>query len=292
MPRTALLLAMLVLPLRLSAQVRASELGSVMQTIDGTKLTVEYSRPRLRGRDTLFGKGDMKWGDRWTPGANWATTLDVSKPVKLNGHAVPKGKYGVWFVLRKDADWTVVLEPKSHMYHMTPPDSNATQIRFAARPEQAPPTEVLTWSMPALRMNGGTLLFQWERIRLPIDVEVEPSLVTTMSAADAAPYLGVYTWSELNREGKVRETTTLTITHEDGTLKAQYTPNDPYFQKFALVRIAPDWFAPGIYDDKGVLYEVLKPEMVLEFTRENGKAVRIVWRDQNDRLRSTAVRAP
>jgi len=291
MTRTAVVLALLVLPLPLSAQVRASELGSVSQTIDGTKLTVEYSRPRTRGRDTLFGKYDMKWGDRWTPGANWATTFEVSKPVKLNGHPVPKGKYGVWFVLRKDADWTVVLEPKVHIYHLSPPDSNTSQIRFAAHAEQAPFTEVLTFSVPALRMTGGTLLFQWEHIRMPIDVEVEPSLVTTISAADAAPYLGRYTWTELDRTGKATSTSVLTVTHENGTLKGNYTPEDSYFKNFALVRIAPDWFAPGIYD-KGELYEVLKPDMTLEFTRENGKAVKIVSRDEDDHVMSTAVRIP
>jgi hypothetical protein len=291
MTRTAVVLALLLLPLPLSAQVRASELGSVSQTIDGTKLTVEYSRPRTRGRDTLFGKYDMKWGDRWTPGANWATTFEVSKPVKLNGHPVPKGKYGVWFVLRKDADWTVVLEPKVHIYHLSPPDSNERQIRFAAHVEPAPLTEVLTFSVPALRMNGGTLVFQWERIRMPIDVEVERSLVTTISAADAAPYLGRYTWSELDRTGKTTSTSVLTVTHQDGTLKGNYTPEDSYFKNFALVRIAPDWFAPGIYD-KGELYEVLKPDMTLEFTRENGKAVKIVSRDEDDHVMSTAVRIP
>jgi hypothetical protein len=54
MIRSAMVLALLVLPLPLAAQVRASELGSITQMIDGTKLTIEYSRPRLRGRVTLF----------------------------------------------------------------------------------------------------------------------------------------------------------------------------------------------------------------------------------------------
>ncbi|MEO6526543.1 MAG: DUF2911 domain-containing protein [Gemmatimonadaceae bacterium] len=292
MIRTAMLLALFFLPLPLSAQVRASEVGGVTQMIDGTKLSIEYSRPRLRGRDTLFSKGDMRWGDTWTPGANWATTLEVSKAVKLNGHPLPKGKYSVWMVLRRNADWTIVLDPKARMYHMNPPDSNASQIRFAARAEPAPLTDVLSWSMPAIRMNGGTLVFEWEHWRVPIDVEVEPSLVTTLSAADAAPYLGRYTWTELDRDGKPKETSLFTVTHEDGTLKAQYTPDDPYFRKFALVRIAPDWFAPGVYDKKGVLYEVLKPEMTFEFARESGKVTRIVLRDEDDHVTSTAVRKP
>lgn len=76
----------------------ASELGSVSQVVDGTKVTVEYSRPRARGRTGLFG-GEVKFGHVWTPGANRSTTLAVSKDVSINGHAVPKGKYSVWMVV-------------------------------------------------------------------------------------------------------------------------------------------------------------------------------------------------
>jgi hypothetical protein len=288
--RTACAL-LLLLPLPLGAQVRASELASMSQTIDGTKIALEYSRPRSRGRDTLFGTPAVKWGETWTPGANWATTLDVDKPVKLNGHPVPKGKYSMWMIVRQGADWTLVLDPKSHIYHTEPPDSNATQIRFAVRPEAAPFTEVLSWSMPAMRMSGGTLTMQWERVRVPINVEVQPSMVLTLSAADAAPYLGTYAWSSIDSLGKVVRTKVLTVTHEDGTLKAHWTPEHPYFKKFALIRIAPDWFVPGIYD-KGELYEVLKPDIVVEFARASGKVTGLSMRDDEDKVFGRATRNP
>ena len=72
-PRIALALS-LALPARAPAQVRASEAASVSQTVDGTKITIEYSRPRGRARDSLFGKV-VPWGEVWTAGANLATTL-------------------------------------------------------------------------------------------------------------------------------------------------------------------------------------------------------------------------
>ena len=267
----------------LSAQVRASELGSMSQVIDGTKITVEYSRPRSRGRDPLFGTKAVHWDEVWTPGANYATTLEVDKPVKLNGKPVAKGKYSVWMVVRKSGVWTVVLDPKVRRYHMDPPDSSAAQVRFPVRIEAVPFTDVLTWSMPELRMSGGTLAMQWERVRVPIKVDVEPSLVTTIAAAEAGPYLGEWAFTEQDSAGKPTKVLQLTITHEDGTLKARWTPEDPYFKQFAMVRIAPDWFAPGVYD-KGEIYEVLKPDVAFEFTRENGRVVSFVIRDMEDNV--------
>ncbi|MEO7368714.1 MAG: DUF2911 domain-containing protein [Gemmatimonadaceae bacterium] len=286
------LVASLVLPFPLAAQVRASEIGLMSQMIDGTKITVEYSRPRSRGRDSLFGTKAVHWDEVWTPGANWATTFDVNRNIKLNGKPVAKGKYSVWMVVRKTGDWTVVLDPKARRYHMEPPDSSAKQIRIPARVEAVPFTDVLTWSMPEIRMSGGTLAMQWERVRIPLNVEVEPSLVMTLPAGDAAPYLGRYTYTEQDSTGKPGKVSTLTVSHENGTLKGEWNPADPYFKKFALVRIAPDWFAPGVYDQKGEIYEVLKPEMVFEFTRSSGKAVSIILRGEDDVVWAKGVRKP
>jgi hypothetical protein len=281
----------LTMPVAAGAQVRASEIGTMSQMIDGTKITVEYSRPRARGRDPIFGTRAVHWDEVWTPGANWATTFDVNKTVKLNGRTVPKGKYSMWMVVKQDSTWTIVLDPKVRIYHMDPPDSNATQVRFTTRVKAAPFTDVLTFSMPELRMNGGTLTMQWERITVPIDVEVEPSLSVTMPEADAKPFLGTYAHTETSPSGKVTQST-LTVTYENGTLKGEWTPTDPYFRKFALIRVTPDWFVPGIYDKSGQVYEVLRPEMTLEFKRVGGRAVSYEVREEDDRVSATGRRTP
>lgn len=280
----------LAIPCALSAQIRASELGTMTQMIDGTKITVEYSRPRSRGRDPLFGTKAVRWGETWTPGANWATTLDLNKNVKIDGKPVAKGKYSVWMVVRQSGDWTVVLDPDSHRYHMDPPDSAANQIRLNVHVEPVPFTDVLTWWMPELRINGGTLAMQWERARVAMNVEVEPSLQMTMPGAEANEYIGQYTFVEKDSTGKPGKVSRFTITHEEGTLKARFTPDDPYLKKFALVRIAPDWFAGGVYDERGQIYEVLKPDMVVEFTRANGKVAGFVIRDGEDNVWGNGTR--
>ena len=74
----------------LDAQVMPSERGTVSQTVDGTTITIEYSRPVARGR-TPF-PDVVRYGRPWTPGANWATTIEVDKPIHLNGNELPKGK--------------------------------------------------------------------------------------------------------------------------------------------------------------------------------------------------------
>jgi hypothetical protein len=112
-----------------------------------------------------------------------------------------------------------------------------------------------------------------------------------MSPSDAAPYLGSYTYTERTGadSGKTR---TLTVTYEDSTLKGRYTPEDDYWRKFALIRIAPDWFAPGVYDEKGQIYEVYKPEFTLEFKVVGGKAVSLEMRNEADEVEAAGRRKP
>src|SRR5215218_1928112 len=122
-PATPLALASLVVGLLAgaarpaSAQRRASELATVTQVIDGATVGIEYYRPMLRGRRP-FGPGAVvHWGEVWTPGANWATTLEASRDVRLNGQALPKGKYSVWLIPQETGDWTLFLSPDARRFH-------------------------------------------------------------------------------------------------------------------------------------------------------------------------------
>jgi hypothetical protein len=289
-PLGAVAALLLGLPAIGTAQIRASETGAVMQVVDGTRFTVQASRPRARGRDPLFGTRAVHWDEVWTPGANWATTFETSKRLTLNGRAVPAGKYSVWFVVRQSGDWTVVLDPTHRIFHMEPPDSNGTQIRFPARVEEAPFTEVLTWSVPEIRASGATLAMNWERKRIALQVEVEPSLQVTLPRAEAEPYLGRYDFVDVT--SNVPEHSEFIVSHENGTMKGEWVPADPYMKKFALIRVAPDWFVPGLYNRAGELYEVMRPDLMFTFKRTSGRVTSLELRDEDDKLDGTATRKP
>ena len=278
--------AQIALSLPLSAQVRPSERSQFIQTIDGTKITIDYARPRGRDRDPLFGNKDVvQWNEVWTPGANDATTLAISSPIKLEGHAIPKGSYSVWMVVRKTGDWTFVLDPRTNLWHTAHPDSTANQIRFPIRPSEAPYLDVLTWSMPELRNEGGTLVMQWGKTKVAMRLDVEPTATVTLAETEASPYVG--TWEFTPTNGRRAEE--LRITYEKGMLKG-YMPADK--ETMILVRIAPDWFATASLDDKGELWQVNRPGMVYEFSRVNGRAMSCELRDSKDNLTSTGRRKP
>ena len=211
-----------------------------------------YSRPRARGRPRLFGNPVAQhWGEVWTPGANWATVLELSEDVTLNGRPVPKGKYSVWMVLRETGDWTTVLDPNWHLFHMEPPDSLPTQIRVSTPVSQAPFMEVLTWSMPELSASGGTLAMQWGTTRATLEVGVTPSLEVTMAEAEARPYVGRYEYRETKPWPGFSGMTAFIVTYENKTLKARFEPNLDWMGQFALIRVGADILTPGLFDEAG-----------------------------------------
>jgi hypothetical protein len=290
-PLLALLLAA-SLPAPVAAQVRASERATVSQVVDGTVFTIAYSRPRVRGRDPLFGGTAVRWGETWTPGANWATTLEVSRDVKLDGHAVPRGKYSVWFVVRRPpAEWTVVLDPRAKLYHVEHPDSTAEQVRWTVRPAQGAFTEVLSWSFPDIRPDGGTIAFQWGTTRVSLDAVVAPSHPLTIARSEVEPYLGKYALVLAFGADTVHET--LELYYEDGSLKHRYARPPPWYpllQNTIMVRINDDWFIPVIMRD-GKPWE-MAADVVFEFTVVDGKATTVELRDDQDELLGRGTRIP
>ena len=202
------------------AQGLASEKGSVTQTIDGTTITIEYSRPVARGR-TPF-PNVVRWGRMWTPGANWATTLEVDKPVHLNGNDVPKGKYSVWMIPGAD-EWTVTLSRDARRFHTQPPSSSDEQTRFTVKPTTGAHMETLTFYFPVVTRDGATLDMHWGTTIVPMRVAVEPSRPRTIAESERASYVGRYRITPLGTEGNIPEMT-LAVTDSGGQLRALATP--------------------------------------------------------------------
>ena len=278
-------------PLR--AQIRASERGRVSQVVDGTTIIVDYARPRLRGRPTIFG-ADVGWGEVWTPGANMATTLETDDDLVLDGHAVPKGKYSVWMVVDSATRWTMVLDTVWKQYHMDRPPARGGQIRWTIAPVTGPPTEVLTWSFPDITATGGSLRMTWSDRAVTLPFTVPASHPVTTLAAEGMPLVGGYDVTWLNEDG-TRDTTfkgrqRVDVAYERGALIAKWTPRlwGPEDRTY-LIRLAPGWFTPG-FIEQGQVVDVFT-EWVLEFDVAGGKATGFGVRGERDVLWAKAVRA-
>lgn len=75
-------------------------------TIDGVKVTIDYHQPSAKGRKMLGGINP--YGEVWRTGANNTTSIEFSAPVKIEGKALPAGKYAL-FTIPGEQEWVIII---------------------------------------------------------------------------------------------------------------------------------------------------------------------------------------
>lgn len=165
-----------------------SPAATVKQRFGLTDIEVNYSRPSMRGR-VIFG-GLESYGKIWRTGANSATKVTFSTPVKFGGTEVPAGSYALFSIPGRD-EWTVILNKVTGQWGAYSYDAANDVARVQTAPVTlSAPVETFTISLDDLA-NGAsaTLSLAWENTRasVRIDTDVVGSLVPQIESALASP---------------------------------------------------------------------------------------------------------
>ena len=221
MPLLAALAALLLFASGALAQPRGSERGTTTQIVNGTTITLDFGRPVARGRENLFG-GVVHWGETWTPGANWATTLEVDRPILLEGNRVEPGKYSVWLQTSEQGSWTLLLNREWRLYHDSPFPTDEVVLTFSVSPEQGAHMEALNWYVEAITSRTATLRMHWGPTFVELDIETEPYTWDPLPAAERASYLGSYAFdtNDPTTGGPMR--LTVRVLEENGRLVGRW----------------------------------------------------------------------
>ena len=258
-----------------SAQIRASERGSVSQTVDGTVISVDYGRAQARGRDSLFGKVVTR-DEVWTPGANQATTLQVSRDVTVGGKPLPAGKYSVWMVSNPASEWVLYFHKNAGLFHTQHPKpaemALAVPVPHSTTGEHV---EVLTFDFPVVSSTGTQLRLRWGQTTVPVEIGVAPSMpAVAMTAEQIAPYLGTYGVTFQGPEGKSPEMK-IAIINAKGALRGiMDVPGGEAMEMQYIPTDTPHRFLPAFLKDGKIQdVEVVAP---VDFQVENGRATGFV----------------
>jgi Protein of unknown function (DUF2911) len=194
-PRTLLLTFALLggLVLTLAAQPSpinfpaASPASTIKQRVGLTDVTVDYSRPGAKGR-TVFG-GIVPYGAVWRTGANFATKVTFSTPVKLEGHDIPAGTYSL-FTIPGTNEWTIIINKNSNQWGSFQYDSKDDLVRFNVTPKTlADAVETFAIDFDQVRDDSAEITLVWDKTVVPIQMQVDvvSTLVPQIEAAMATP---------------------------------------------------------------------------------------------------------
>jgi hypothetical protein len=153
------------------AQGRVSPHEKTSATVDGSDMYIEYGRPSTRGR-AIFGSL-VRWNEVWCPGADEATYLHTSKPLRVGSLALPAGEYSLWIQPTEDA-WTLIVNREAHTFH-TSYRSRSDFGRVAMEKETLPANiEQLTFTIePTAGASGGRIAMSWATTRVSVPFAVE-----------------------------------------------------------------------------------------------------------------------
>ncbi len=164
----------------------ASPAATVTQRVGLTDIQINYARPGAKGRK-VFG-GLVPYGHIWRTGANTATKISFSTPVKLNDTEIPAGTYEL-FTIPGATEWTVIIHKNMSQWGAYSYDEKNDVARLKAVPAALPTAvESLDISLNDLRDESATLNIAWEKTRVPValTVDVKSTLVPQIEAGMAS----------------------------------------------------------------------------------------------------------
>lgn len=154
-----------------------SPAATFTQDVGLTKIEVAYSRPGVKGRK-IFG-GTESFGRVWRTGANTATKITFSTPVKFGGAAVPAGSYALYTV-PGETEWTIILNKVTGQWGAYQYDAKNDLVRVSAKPVAlAQLVETFTIDINDIRDQSATLNLVWEKTRVPVKIEVDVASTLT-----------------------------------------------------------------------------------------------------------------
>lgn len=156
----------------------------IEQVVGLTTITVEYSRPSMRGR-TIF--GDLVPYDKlWRTGANENTIIEFSNNVTILGNEIEKGRYAI-FTKPMESQWKVYFYTKTDNWG-TPQkweeDKIAAQVSVDVQKIDRT-QETFRISFDNLSANKGHLEMVWENtmVEVPIEVMTDEAVMASINQA-------------------------------------------------------------------------------------------------------------
>jgi len=154
---------------------QASPAATVSIKVGSTEVRLTYHRPGVKGR-TIWG-GLVPYGQVWRLGANEATTIEVSDPVRIAGHDVPAGTYAL-FAIPGRQSWTFIVNKDAKQWGAFDYKQADDVARFEATPQTAPAQEWMLLTVDPTGPQSAEVALAWEKLRVAFPIEVEvPSIV-------------------------------------------------------------------------------------------------------------------
>ena len=161
-----------------------SPASKLEQKVGLTDVTIEYSRPAMRGR-TIF--GDLvPYGKVWRTGANARTKVTFSDDVTVGGKTLKAGSYAI-FTIPQETKWEVIFYTE-HAGGGAPQEIDESKVAARVMADVYPmdmDVQSFTITVDDITNSSAVMGMLWEKAYVPVPFEV-PTDKAVMASIDAA----------------------------------------------------------------------------------------------------------
>jgi hypothetical protein len=190
-----ILLFILSVSINLNAQVKLpapSSTQTIIQEFGLGKITLVYARPNVKGRKIFGGMEPM---DKvWRTGANAATIITFTEPVKIEGQDLPAGEYGL-FSIPNAKEWTIIFNKTANQWGAYTYNQKDDVLRVKVKTNVLKDkVETLTMQFVNVTESKAQLQLMWENIAFAVNLttDVDAKAMANIAEAmkgDKKPYM-------------------------------------------------------------------------------------------------------
>ena len=134
---------------------------------DGKTITINYSRPSMRGRK-IFG-GLVPYGQVWRTGANAATSFKTDVNLTIGGASVPTGSYTL-YTIPDEKSWKLIINKETGQWGTEYNEKDDVARVDMKVSKNASPTEQFTIGFDQTGNSSAVLKLDWADTIAKVDV--------------------------------------------------------------------------------------------------------------------------
>jgi hypothetical protein len=147
----------------------ASPRDSSVLFLQGKRLSINYGSPSVRGRKIIGGV--VPYGVVWRTGANEATSFITETDLFIGKKRIPKGAYTL-YTLPTSGGWKLIVNSQTGQWG-TVYNKKMDLVRIPMNKKNLKKAvEKLKISLERTGSRSGTMILEWEKTRLTVDLKV------------------------------------------------------------------------------------------------------------------------
>ncbi len=168
-----------------------SPASKIEQKVGLTDVTIEYSRPAMRGR-TIFGNL-VPYGKIWRTGANARSKVTFSDDVTVGGKTVKAGSYAI-LTIPQATKWEVIFYT-DYVGGGAPQEIDETKVAARVMADAYPvemDIQSFTITVDDITSSSAVIGIMWERTYVPVafGVPTDAAVMASIDSALAGPSAG------------------------------------------------------------------------------------------------------